>query len=90
MNSRSPGSAASKSPLLVVDDDQETRGQRSLYLGEQDFDVATAEDRRAMKTWLAADTTGLVILDRMLPCFRGRPNYSAYSSDSHTKSQRRK
>ncbi len=67
MDSRSPGVAASKSHLLVVDDDRETCDLLSLYLGEQGFDVATVEDGRAMDAWLAGHTTDLVILDLMLP-----------------------
>jgi DNA-binding response OmpR family regulator len=67
MDTRSPGSPASKSHLLVVDDDRETRELLSLYLGEQGFDVATVEDGRAMDAWLADHSTDLVILDLMLP-----------------------
>jgi len=62
-----PGTAASNSHLLVVDDDRETRDLLSLYLGEQGFDVSAVEDGRAMDAWLAENTTDLVILDLMLP-----------------------
>ena len=67
MDSRSPGVAASKSHLLVVDDDRETCDLLSMYLAEQGFDVDTVEDGRAMDAWLAGHTTDLVILDLMLP-----------------------
>jgi DNA-binding response OmpR family regulator len=67
MDSRMPGTAASNSHLLVVDDDRETRDLLSLYLGEQGFDVSTVEDGRAMDAWLARNKTDLVILDLMLP-----------------------
>lgn len=62
-----PGTAASNSHLLVVDDDRETRDLLSLYLGEQGFVVSAVEDGRAMDAWLAGNTTDLVILDLMLP-----------------------
>lgn len=58
---------ARNSQLLVVDDDRETRELLSMYLGEQGFDVAAVADGVAMDTWLAANTTDLVILDLMLP-----------------------
>ena len=58
---------ASGSHLLVVDDDSETRELLSLYLGQQGFDVAVVEDGKAMDTWLADNSTDLVILDLMLP-----------------------
>jgi DNA-binding response OmpR family regulator len=67
MDTRSPGTPAGKSHLLVVDDDRETRELLSLYLGEQGFEVATVEDGRAMDAWLADHATDLVILDLMLP-----------------------
>ena len=67
MDTRSPGTPAGKSHLLVVDDDRETRELLSLYLGEQGFEVATVEDGRAMDGWLADHATDLVILDLMLP-----------------------
>ncbi|MGB5164034.1 MAG: response regulator [Woeseiaceae bacterium] len=67
MDTRSPGTTASKSHLLVVDDDRETRDLLSLYLGEQGFNVATVEDGPAMDAWLATNSTDLIILDLMLP-----------------------
>ena len=62
-----PGTAASNSHLLVVDDDRQTCDLLSLYLGEQGFAVSAVEDGRAMDAWLAGNTTDLVILDLMLP-----------------------
>jgi len=67
VNAGQPAGHASRSHLLVVDDDRETRELLSSYLGKQGFEVSTVEEGRAMDTWLATHTTDLVILDLMLP-----------------------
>lgn len=67
MNARRPTDCASRSHLLVVDDDWETRELLSSYLGKQGFEVSTVEDGRAMDAWLARHKADLVILDLMLP-----------------------
>ena len=67
MNAGRPSDRASRSHLLVVDDDWETRELLSSYLGKQGFEVSTVEDGRAMDAWLALHSTDLVILDLMLP-----------------------
>jgi len=58
---------ASKTQLLVVDDDAEIRELLSLYFREQGFEVATVGDGREMDAWLAENTADLVVLDLMLP-----------------------
>jgi DNA-binding response OmpR family regulator len=67
MNVVRSADCASRSHLLVVDDDWETRELLSGYLGKQGFEVATVENGRAMDAWLHRHTTDLVILDLMLP-----------------------
>jgi DNA-binding response OmpR family regulator len=67
MNAGRPSDRASRSHLLVVDDDWEPRELLSSYLGKQGFEVSTVEDGRAMDAWLALHSTDLVILDLMLP-----------------------
>lgn len=67
MDAGRPTDRASKSHLLVVDDDWETRELLSSYLGKQGFEVSTVENGQAMDTWLATHTADLVILDLMLP-----------------------
>ena len=59
--------AAGRPHLLVVDDDREIRDLLSMYFREQGFDVATVKDGTEMDSWLAANSTDLVILDLMLP-----------------------
>ncbi|WP_153111439.1 two-component system response regulator OmpR [Propionivibrio limicola] len=53
--------------LVVVDDDKKLRDLLQRYLGEQGFQVKTAESGEAMDKLLARDTCDLVILDLMLP-----------------------
>lgn len=67
MDAARPSDRASRSHLLVVDDDWETRELLSSYLGSQGFEVSTVEDGQAMDAWLALHTTDLVVLDLMLP-----------------------
>ena len=67
MDARRPADCASRSHLLVVDDDWETRELLSSYLGKQGFEVSTVEDGPAMDAWLEKHSTDLVILDLMLP-----------------------
>ena len=67
MDAGRPTDRASKSHLLVVDDDWETRELLSSYLGTQGFEVSTVENGQAMDAWLATHTADLVILDLMLP-----------------------
>jgi len=67
MNAGRPTDRASRSHLLVVDDDWETRELLCSYLGKQGFDVSAVEDGPAMDAWLAMHSTDLVILDLMLP-----------------------
>jgi len=67
MNAGRPADRTSRSHLLVVDDDWETRELLSGYLGTQGFEVSTVEDGQAMDAWLALHSTDLVILDLMLP-----------------------
>lgn len=67
MNAMRRSDHASRSHLLVVDDDWETRELLSSYLGKQGFEVATVKDGPAMDEWLGRHSTDLVILDLMLP-----------------------
>jgi two-component system phosphate regulon response regulator OmpR len=67
MDAGRPTDRASKSHLLVVDDDWETRELLSSYLGKQGFEVSTVENGQAMDAWLATHTADLLILDLMLP-----------------------
>ena len=67
MNAGRPADCASRSHLLVVDDDWETRELLCSYLGKQGLEVSAVEDGRAMDAWLAKHSTDLVILDLMLP-----------------------
>lgn len=53
--------------LLVVDDDREIRDLLSMYFREQGYAIATVKDGPEMDSWLAANSTDLVILDLMLP-----------------------
>ena len=67
MAAESPGFAAGRPHLLVVDDDRETRDLLSMYFRDQGFDVDTVKDGPDMDAWLGSHTTNLVILDLMLP-----------------------
>ena len=67
MNAGHPADCASRSHLLVVDDDSEIRDLLCDYLGKQGFEVSAVEDGPAMDAWLATHSTDLVILDLMLP-----------------------
>ena len=62
-----PADCASRSHLLIVDDDRETRELLCCYFGKQGFEVSAVEDGHAMDAWLARRSTNLVILDLMLP-----------------------
>ena len=53
--------------ILVVDDDEELRGQISLYLTEHGFHVHEAADARSMDLVLACEPVDLIVLDLMLP-----------------------
>jgi two-component system OmpR family response regulator/two-component system phosphate regulon response regulator OmpR len=53
--------------ILVVDDDQRLRDLLQRYLGEQGFQVRTAEHAAAMDKWLARESFDLLVLDLMLP-----------------------
>lgn len=53
--------------ILVVDDDAGLRALLSDYLAREGFEVAGAENGRAMDAWMDAHETDLVILDLMLP-----------------------
>lgn len=67
MAAGSPGFAAGRPHLLVVDDDRETRDLLSMYFREQGFDIDTVMDGPDMDAWLGSHATDLVILDLMLP-----------------------
>jgi DNA-binding response OmpR family regulator len=67
MAAESPGFAAGRPHLLVVDDDRETRDLLSMYFRDQGFDVDTVKDGPDMDAWLGSHATNLVILDLMLP-----------------------
>ena len=56
-----------RAQILVVDDDADLRALLADYLARQGFEVAGAEDGRAMEAWLAHSPADLVILDLMLP-----------------------
>lgn len=59
--------AANKARILVVDDDIRLRDLLRRYLGEQGFNVVTAENAQAMnKLWLR-ERYELLVLDLMLP-----------------------
>ncbi len=53
--------------ILVVDDDQRLRDLLQRYLGEQGFQIRTAEHAAAMDKWLARESFDLLVLDLMLP-----------------------
>ena len=67
MAAESPGFAAGRPHLLVVDDDRETRDLLSMYFRDHGFDVDTVKDGPDMDAWLGNHATNLVILDLMLP-----------------------
>ena len=67
MNANGRADRVSRSHLLVVDDDWETRELLSSYLGKQGFEVSTVADGPAMDAWLEMHSADLVILDLMLP-----------------------
>lgn len=53
--------------ILVVDDDPKLRELLARYLGQENFDVATANDAVAMDAHLAEHRPDLIVLDLMLP-----------------------
>ncbi len=53
--------------ILVVDDDPDLRDLLGRYLKEQGFEVTAVEDAAAMDSFLADNSTDLIILDLMLP-----------------------
>ena len=55
------------SHLLVVDDHRSIREPLAAYLRRQGFEVTTAADAAAARTWMAATRFDLIILDLMLP-----------------------
>jgi DNA-binding response OmpR family regulator len=67
MDAARPTHCASRSHLLVVDDDRETRELLCCYFGKQGFGVSAVEDGPAMDAWLTKHSADLVILDLMLP-----------------------
>ena len=67
MNAERRADCISRSHLLIVDDDWETRELLASYLGKQGFEVSTVEDGLAMDAWLGTHSADLVILDLMLP-----------------------
>src|SRR3569832_1847000 len=74
MNTTNPSSSSGalssnhqKAKILVVDDDIRLRDLLRRYLGEQGFNVVTAENAQAMnKLWLR-ERYDLLVLDLMLP-----------------------
>jgi len=66
-SSPSPGTTQPQSKILVVDDDIRLRDLLRRYLGEQGFNVVTAENAQTMnKIWLR-ERFDLLVLDLMLP-----------------------
>jgi CheY-like chemotaxis protein len=71
--------------VLVVEDDEDTRELLARVLGEQGYDVVTAENGRVALERLKGMTPGLVLLDLMMPemdgfefaeIFRARPEWA--------------
>ena len=54
-------------PLLVIDDDADTRVRMSARLAREGWRVATAENGRAGLAAVAAERPGLILLDLMMP-----------------------
>lgn len=59
--------AQPRAHILVVDDDEGLRELLARYLADNDYEVATVADGRAMKRHLGAHPVDLVLLDVMLP-----------------------
>lgn len=53
--------------ILIVDDDPKLRDLLARYLGQENFQVRTANDGKAMDALLAEQQPDLIILDLMLP-----------------------
>lgn len=53
--------------ILIVDDDADIRTLLADYLGQQNWQISTAEDGDAMQKVLAHSTIDLVVLDLTLP-----------------------
>ncbi|TJW42080.1 MAG: response regulator [Mesorhizobium sp.] len=53
--------------LIVVDDEEGVRETLAEYLGQQGFDVRTAEGGRALDAHLAAGSADLIMLDVNMP-----------------------
>jgi len=58
---------ASKTRILVIDDDLRLRDLLQRYLGQQGFAVSTASDATSMDRLLARERFDLLVLDLMLP-----------------------
>lgn len=53
--------------ILVVDDDRRIRDMLCLYLEEEGFNVAAAEDGDAMRRHMAENPVDLILLDLVMP-----------------------
>jgi two-component system phosphate regulon response regulator OmpR len=53
--------------IIVVDDDARIRELLQRYLTEEGFDVATAEDAKALSQALQREPVDLIVLDLMMP-----------------------
>jgi two-component system, OmpR family, response regulator len=56
-----------KSRLLIVDDDHDIREPLARYLGQNGYEVRTAESAKFARTILTATPVDLVLLDVMMP-----------------------
>jgi PAS domain S-box-containing protein len=54
-------------PLLVIDDDADTRERMSVRLSKEGWRVATAENGKAGLAAVAVERPGLILLDLMMP-----------------------
>jgi two-component system OmpR family response regulator len=53
--------------ILIVDDDADIRNLLADYLGQQNYQISTAEDGAAMQVTLENSTFDLIVLDLTLP-----------------------
>jgi len=59
--------SSKKGPVLVVDDDADTRGMVEILLGENGYEVQLCDGGKSALEHLKTNTPALVLLDIMMP-----------------------
>jgi CheY-like chemotaxis protein len=63
---------ATRSQILIVDDDEDVRDVLEMLLDDNGFDVVTAANgRRALELLESGETPSLILLDLMMPVMSG-------------------